>query len=393
PSWLQSSLQQSKVPIVIQGLESRELVRESARAARIDTSRLHLNIGPLRPSRIPSNIKTHYACSVGQHPRNRRHNRYLAIEPYDRTRVLVPTPASDQMVSETGNTRPGALQHRYLNANWVRESAGGNWWIAGQAPLPNTAHAFLTLCMCPVAPPAIAFPATSPGPHARRVHTIVQLTSLVEGGRRRAHPYFPPYPQQSMVISAGPGSDAPPIHVFNDSMEVIEDAECIQTNLRLRWGGSEAADVSSRRDQGEWRVTHLFYTAWPDFGVPNDNRSILRFAQLVERLNNRHSRLTDGQNESPQILIHCSAGVGRTGSFIALFSLLRAYSLLSSSSSPSLRPVIAPPLPLSPLGPLPRDLDGDLIAEEIDSLREQRPGMVQKDEQAVWVYTALSDAF
>jgi protein tyrosine phosphatase len=387
PSWLQSSLQQSKLPVVIQGLESRELVRESARAARIDTyPRLHLNIGPLRPSRMPSNIKTHYACSVGQHPLNKRDNRYLSIEPYDRTRVLVPTPASGQ-VSETGKPRPSAPQHRYLNADWVRESAGGNWWIAGQAPLPNTAHAFLSLCMCPVAPPAIAFTASSPVPPARRVHTIVQLTPMVEGGRRRAHPYFPPYKQQSMVISAGPGSDASPIHVFNDSMEVIEDAKCIQTNLRLRWGGSEP------RDQGEWRVTHLFYTAWPDFGVPKDNRSILLFAQLVERLNNRHSRLTDGRNASPQILIHCSAGVGRTGSFIALSSLLRAYSLLSSTSSPSLKPAIAPPLPLSPLGPLPRDLDGDLIAEEIDSLREQRPGMVQREEQVVWVYTALSDAF
>lgn len=392
PPWLQSSLQQSKLPVILQTLESRELLRESARTTRIEPSsnphtRLYLD---LRHSRIPSKILAHYSCAVGQRPLYKRHNRYLALEPYDRTRVLVPTPAHGQPNSEAGDTSSGTLQCRYLNANWVRELAGGKWWIAGQAPLPIATHAFLTLCMYPVALPSTASTTSSHASPMRRVQTIVQLTPMVEGGRRRAHPYFPTYPSsQNMVVYPEHGCDAPPIHVFNDSQEVTEDAQCIKTDLRLRWGDVKAGD------QGEFRVTHLFYTAWPDFGVPKDNRSILCFARLVEALNNPHiSHLTEDSNVSPPILIHCSAGVGRTGSFIALSSLLRAYGLLSSPHpSPSLRPTVAPSLPVSPLGPLPRNLDDDLIAKEIDALREQRPSMVQRQEQVVWVYTALFDAF
>ena len=52
-----------------------------------------------------------------------------------------------------------------------------------------------------------------------------------------------------------------------------------------------------------------------------------------------------------------------------------------------------PPLPLSPLGPLPEELQGDMVAQEIDSLREQRPGMVQRDDQVVMIYETLIAAF
>ncbi|KAL1738369.1 protein-tyrosine phosphatase-like protein, partial [Schizophyllum fasciatum] len=110
----------------------------------------------------------HYAVTVGCDPSNEQHNRYVQLEPYDRTRVIA----------------PGA-SGRYLNANWVLEKYGGKWWIATQAPLPHTSHAFLSLITEPVAvlqrdelPPT-------------RVRTVVQLTQNMEGGRRKAHPYFP----------------------------------------------------------------------------------------------------------------------------------------------------------------------------------------------------------
>jgi protein tyrosine phosphatase len=389
PSWLQSSLQQSNLIAVLQTLESRELSRKSARAAR---NTLPDNRQYPHGSRVPSTLREYYSCSVGQSPPYKRHNRYQALEPYDRTRVLVPTPARGQIDPEIQHIASNTENRRYLNANWVRELASGNWWIAGQAPLPNTIHAFLTLCMSPVTPPSTVSATSAPLPPMRRVHTIVQLTPLLEGGRRRAHPYFPLSPQQSITVNPELGCDAPPIHVYNDREEVISNAECVKTDLRLRWGDD---DESVGGDQDEYKVTHLLYTAWPDFGVPKDNRSILRFAQLVERLNNRHlTHPTDDPNASPPILVHCSAGVGRTGSFIALSSLLRAHSLLSSPhpSSPP-RPLVAPSLPVSPLGSLPPELDGDLIAAEIDALREQRQSMVERPEQVIWVYKALYDAF
>lgn len=73
----------------------------------------------------------HYDIRIGWTDKNMGENRYRDIIPFDRTRVTV--------------SIDGHPEGRYLNANWVRELYGGMWWIASQAPLPNTAHAFLGL--------------------------------------------------------------------------------------------------------------------------------------------------------------------------------------------------------------------------------------------------------
>jgi protein-tyrosine phosphatase len=151
---------------------------------------------------------------------------------------------------------------------------------------------------------------------------------------------------------------------------------------------------------------HLLYGAWPDHGVPEkqDRPSFLEFVRLVDRTNKDMSFVSTHQTSDgleidpdPPIIINCSAGVGRTGAFIALASLLRAHDRLSSSSSAASSPTVQFPvpseLPPSPLGSLPEPLVEDLIAQEIDSLREQRPSMVQRDEQVVFVYDVLVNSF
>ncbi|OJA18070.1 hypothetical protein AZE42_05430 [Rhizopogon vesiculosus] len=156
------------------------------------------------------------------------------------------------------------------------------------------------------------------------------------------------------------------------------------------------------QDAVVFKFTHLLYTTWPDHEVPEDEdqASLLAFVRLVHRVNKLEdtSLLPPSTNIDPDPLImaNSSTGIGRTGSFITISSLLREYHLLSDT--PSLNPLAPPPapislLPSSPLGPLPKELQEDLIAQEIDGLREQRPGMVPRDEQIHLIYEILSQAF
>ncbi|KAK7695088.1 hypothetical protein QCA50_002278 [Cerrena zonata] len=93
-------------------------------------------------------------------------------------------------------------------------------------------------------------------------------------------------------------------------------------------------------------------------------------------------------------MVNCSAGIGRTGCFIAISSLFRKYGFLHPPTSSSYGPSKEiPPLPPSPLGPLPEEFTKDLVAQEVDSLREQRPGMVQRPSQVTIIYEMLMAAF
>ena len=61
-------------------------------------------------------------------------------------------------------------------------------------------------------------------------------------------------------------------------------------------------------------VTHFQYTAWPDHGVPQQSNSLLAFIRYV--------RVLHPPGSAAPLLVHCSAGIGRTGTFIALDSLM-----------------------------------------------------------------------
>ena len=71
-------------------------------------------------------------------------------------------------------------------------------------------------------------------------------------------------------------------------------------------------------------VTHFHYTTWPDHGVPKAHHTILNFVKTVRR----HARQVDRMGHYP-ILVHCSAGVGRTGTFIALDWALQVIKIIS----------------------------------------------------------------
>jgi protein tyrosine phosphatase len=274
-------------------------------------------------------------------------------------------------------THPSSLylwcHQRYLNANWCLEQFGHKWWIASQAPLPATAHAFLSLIHQPIALPLSTTRPDSP-PQPTHVRTVVQLTRITEGGRRKAHSYFPTEVGQSIVHDPEPNYSGQPLKVtLMESMD-IADACCVKSTVSISLGGDESTII----------FQHLLYTAWPDQGVPEpeDQKSLMAFIHLVDSANRQGS-----EDPDPPVVVGCSAGIGRTGTFIAISSLLRSQGFLPLAAFPSALNLS------SPLGPMPSAFDEDLVGREVDSLREQRPGMVQQTSQLDLVYTLLTAAF
>ncbi|KAG6859640.1 hypothetical protein C0995_006347 [Termitomyces sp. Mi166 len=385
PPWIERYSNDHYVTSVLRTLATREKQREIARSrvwppsidAEQDTrptlfGRIFRVAQHQKSASVAAKMYEHYSVTAGV--ANQHCNRYGDIHPYDRTRVVVANPN---------------VGGRYLNASWVLERFGSKWWIASQAPLPHTAHTFLSLFLQPInlpftSPIAIDLPSR---PGTSRIRTIVQLTNDVEGGRRKAHPYYPTQVGQSTLISPEVGDSSLSLVVTLMKREVVENAHCVWSTLSLMPATSNPAQgrggPNNSFSSNPVIFHHLLYTSWPDHGVPRDRdrASLLAFIKLVDKTN-RNTLLTGQPGDTtldpdPLIIVHCSAGIGRTGSFIGISSLLRKFGFLPRPGTPCPASV----LPQSPLGPLSLEQSDDLIIQEIDSLREQRPGMVQRDEQ------------
>lgn len=378
PPWLTQAREAAYQRAIFLELSKREKERSSYRNTSVpSTTSTAFPVRKLFPGKsTPSQPETsdfykYYSVAIGRNPVNRWANRYSNIEPYDRTRVVVGT-------SDTACLACGDGKGRYFNGSWVRELHGQKWWIATQAPLRNTAHAFLSVLNQP-----IGSSSDTSFPQGSRVRTVVQLTLNYENGRIKAYPYFPITVGESMIITPEPGIDAPPYVVTLQEQTEIEDINCIQSKLSF---------VSQGKNPTEsFTFTHMLYTAWPDHGIPKetDQASLLTFLRLVDKVN-KGPRAGTGVNHDPPIMVNCSAGVGRTGTFIALSSLLRFHNLVDGSSSTCFDPPGPAPTSPSLLGPL---LQLDPVAQEIDALREQRPEMVQRGEQVALIYQILEQAF
>ena len=113
---------------------------------------------------------------------------------------------------------------------------------------------------------------------------------------------------------------------------------------------------SLESDAPPLKVTHFQYTVWPDHGVPQQSNSLMAFIRRV--------RVSHPPSNSAPLLVHCSAGVGRTGTFIALDSLI-----LQMKEIPTIN-----------------------VYEFVKEMREQRAQMVQTDVR-VWITIRFHNNF
>jgi protein-tyrosine phosphatase len=222
----------------------------------------------------------------------------------------------------------------------------------------------------------------------RGTAVVVMLTQTHESGREKCFQYYPLSPEESpMQIPVDPESG----DGFHGIVELVSTEEDHATrsqirHLRLRTEAEDETENSTLSPQ-EKDVYHLLFSGWPDFLVPEgeDRAALTRLIQLSAKLNSAPSATSanaktngaaefdfaNSEQDNPRI-IHCSAGVGRSGTFIALDYLL---SLLYTGQ----------------LDNIPADKDP--IMDTVDLLRQQRMMMVQSEAQYYFVYEALKEAF
>ncbi|KAJ0713841.1 putative protein-tyrosine-phosphatase [Helianthus annuus] len=252
------------------------------------------------------------SCSVAKLHVNCRKNRYSDVVPFDANRVVI-DPCKDHRPSTMG----------YINASFITAEANPSEnvsrFIATQGPLPETFEDFWEMVLqnhCPA---------------------IVMLTKLVDHSRiQKCGDYF--------QAENGP-------RLFGNICTVTKKITTTDTSLVLR-------HMEVNREESEdppLPVLHIQYPEWPDHGVPYDTLAV---REIFRRL--RHIPSSKGP-----IVVHCSAGIGRTGTYCAIHNTIQ------------------------------RILVGDMSAldlvKTVSSFRSQRMGMVQTLDQYVFCYEAIID--
>ncbi|XP_027593033.2 receptor-type tyrosine-protein phosphatase eta [Pipra filicauda] len=195
-------------------------------------------------------------------PENRGKNRYNNVLPYDISRVKLSNESSG-----TGD---------YINANYIPGYNSKKAFIAAQGPLPNTIDDFWQMIW------------------EKNIYSIVMLTKCMEQARTKCEQYWPD--KQSKT--------------YGDIM-VTMVSEIVLPEWTIRDFTVEKSNTPESHT-----VRQFHFTSWPDHGVPETTDLLIDFRHLVHQYNSQNPV------DSPT-LVHCSAGVGRTGTFIAIDRLIQ----------------------------------------------------------------------
>ncbi|KAJ7344390.1 hypothetical protein JRQ81_000340 [Phrynocephalus forsythii] len=193
-------------------------------------------------------------------PENKSKNRYNNVLPYEfsRVKLLIQNHPADD----------------YINASYMPGYKSKEEFIAAQGPLPTTVEDFWRLIW------------------EKNIYTVVMLTKCIEQGRTKCEEYWPNKQSKS----------------YGD-ITVAMTSEIALPEWTIRDFSMTKSDSSEIHP-----VRQFHFTAWPDHGVLETTDLLISFRHLVQEYMKLH-------RTSPT-LVHCSAGVGRTGTFIALDRLI-----------------------------------------------------------------------
>lgn len=200
-------------------------------------------------------------------PYNRGKNRYMNVKAIDSSRVKL-----------SGGSNPG---DDYINANFVDGWRRPGAYIATQGPVPESFPHFWQMIW------------------EQNCSTIVMVTKEIEMGRLKCHQYWP---------NAQDAMDAGAFQVISD-VEDRSDPAVLLRKFKLK-----------KNATGEVRdVSHLQMLSWPDQNTPETPQDFLDFLNKVRELQGEG----DAKGQTGPAVVHCSAGIGRSGTYMMLDTALK----------------------------------------------------------------------
>uniref|UniRef100_A0A8C7VVU7 Receptor-type tyrosine-protein phosphatase F n=1 Tax=Oncorhynchus mykiss TaxID=8022 RepID=A0A8C7VVU7_ONCMY len=233
---------------------------------------------------------------------NKPKNRYANVIAYDHSRVIL-------------TSVDGVPGSDYINANYIDGYRKQNDYIATQGPLPETLSDFWRMVW------------------EQRTNTIVMMTRLEEKSRVKCDQYWPSRGTETYGM------------IQVTMLDTVELATYSVRTFTLYKNGS-----SEKRE-----VRQFQFMAWPDHGVPEYPTPTLAFLRRVKACN---------PTDAGPMVVHCSAGVGRTGCFIVIEAMLERMKHEKSVD----------------------------IYGHVTCMRAQRNYMVQTEDQYVFIHEALLEA-
>jgi len=219
-----------------------------------------------------------------------------------------------------------------------------------------------------------------------RIHTIIQLSPQGEGSSHPPEPYFPNVLSHSWTIHTERGSTHVPLQVQTVKQRRYQRANCTKTTFII----SRPTRRSNLQESSSYEVVHLLFESWPAKSVPNSeaHEALRELMDVAYHVNKRPQYMNNNELAGdPPIVLTCAEG-GRTGTFIALNSLLRSFRCIQS---PYDETHIAPRVPSSPLGPSSSEIALDPVLREIDHLLDERMNMIDNENQLRFIYQMLWD--
>ncbi|KAL1411615.1 hypothetical protein Q8F55_002579 [Vanrija albida] len=234
------------------------------------------------------NTQPYFPFSISAGVERGTKNRYKNIWPYDFSRVRLGTPGDDDS--------------DYINASFVQPPGTTRRYIATQGPLDTTYRDFWTLVW------------------EQQVHVIVMLTKQYEAGLLKCGKYWDTqqYGDLNLQMVSETGGDdnhqAPTGFNFEAPQQAGSANSAVLPNIKRTF----KLWHNGQKDQPPRTITQIQCVEWPDWDVPDSPEVLLNLMRDVDKAVCEQSSFADATDrcDYPPVLVHCSAGVGRTGSYI-----------------------------------------------------------------------------